>query len=290
MADPIKNTGYNVTTDRFYTSVELADTLYTDFKLTLVGTLKSNRKHIPAELKSTNGRELYSTKFAFTDPATKKPPVTLVSYITKEKPKKNLLMLSTQHRDAAVQVDGKKKSDINLYYNATKGGVDSIDQMARVYSVKRGTRRWPLSMFYSLIDIVAINSYALFKLNMPTWNQNKSNARKLYLQELGLQLVKPYVEERSKDLRGLQRPIVSAIQQITGKTQAAKKMKRAEEPVRKARCYVCMKEGSTQRERENITKTKVTCVNCGRHLCKKHSVSKVVCVPGQCETEYDLSD
>lgn len=214
----------------------------------------------------------------------------LVSYITKEKPKKNLLMLSTQHRDAAVQVDGKKKSDINLYYNATKGGVDSIDQMARVYSVKRGTRRWPLSMFYSLIDIVAINSYALFKLNMPTWNQNKSNARKLYLQELGLQLVKPYVEERSKDLRGLQRPIVSAIQQITGKTQAAKKMKRAEEPVRKARCYVCMKEGSTQRERENITKTKVTCVNCGRHLCKKHSVSKVVCVPGQCETEYDLSD
>lgn len=145
-------------------------------------------------------------------------------------------------------------------------------------------------MFYSLIDIVAINSYALFKLNMPTWNQNKSNARKLYLQELGLQLVKPYVEERSKDLRGLQRPIVSAIQQITGKTQAAKKMKRAEEPVRKARCYVCMKEGSTQRERENITKTKVTCVNCGRHLCKKHSVSKVVCVPGQCETEYDLSD
>lgn len=121
--------------------------LYTDFKLTLVGTLKSNRKHVPAELKTRNGRDLYSTKFAFTDPATKKPPVTLVSYITKEKPKKNLLMLSTQHRDNAVQVDEKKKSDINLYYNATKGGVDSIDQMARAYSVKRGTRRWPLSMF-----------------------------------------------------------------------------------------------------------------------------------------------
>lgn len=56
-------------------------------------------------------------------------------------------MLSTQHRDNAVQVDEKKKSDINLYYNATKGGVDSIDQMARAYSVKRGTRRWLLSMF-----------------------------------------------------------------------------------------------------------------------------------------------
>ena len=180
--------------------------------------------------------------------------MTLVSYITKEKPKKNLLMLSTQHRDNAVQVDEKKKSDINLYYNATKGGVDSIDQMARAYSVKRGTRRWPLSMFYSLIDIMAINSYTLFKLNMPNWNQKKSNARKLYLQELGLQLVRPYVEERSKDLRGLQRPILSAIAQIIGKKPMAKEVRRYEEPVRKARCYVCMKEGSTQRGRENINK------------------------------------
>lgn len=127
---------------------------------------------------------------------------------------------------------------------------------------------------------MAINSYTLFKLNMSNWNQKKSNARKLYLQELGLQLVRPYVEERSKDLRGLQRPIVSAIAQIIGKKPTAKEVRRYEEPVRKARCYVCMKEGSTQRERENITKTKVTCVNCGHHLCKKHSVSKDLCIPG----------
>lgn len=85
LVEPIKNTGYNITTGRLNTSVELADILYEDYNLTLVGTLKSNRKHIPQELKTTASRELYSSKFAFTDPSTKKPPVTIVSYITKEK-------------------------------------------------------------------------------------------------------------------------------------------------------------------------------------------------------------
>ena len=36
LVQPICNTGYNVTTDHFYTSVELADVLYNDLKLTLV--------------------------------------------------------------------------------------------------------------------------------------------------------------------------------------------------------------------------------------------------------------
>ena len=84
----------------------MADVFYNDFRLTLVGTLKSNRKKIPEELKTTNGRQLYSSKFAFLDPSTAKPPVTLVSYITKDKP--------------------KKESHINLYYNSTKGEVTQL--------------------------------------------------------------------------------------------------------------------------------------------------------------------
>ncbi|KAJ4431072.1 hypothetical protein ANN_19665 [Periplaneta americana] len=47
---PIKDSGRNVTTDLFYTSIELAEDLY-KCKITLVGTMKNNRKHIPEELK-----------------------------------------------------------------------------------------------------------------------------------------------------------------------------------------------------------------------------------------------
>ncbi|KAJ4437611.1 hypothetical protein ANN_17756 [Periplaneta americana] len=65
---PIKDTGRNVTTDRFYTSVELAEDLH-ECKITLVGTMLNNRRHIPEELKAITGRKLNSSKFAFTDPA-----------------------------------------------------------------------------------------------------------------------------------------------------------------------------------------------------------------------------
>ena len=212
---PIKNTGRNVTTDRYYTSVELAEDLYSDYNTTLVGTMRNNRKHIPEELKTTTGRDLYSSKFAFTDPASQKPPVTLVSYIPK--PQRNLIMLSSQHHDAKVMEEGEKKSDINLYYNATKGSVDTIDQMARKYTTKRSTQRWPLSMFHTLIDIACINAYTLYILNFPEWNKTKNSRRRLYLQQLGLQLIKPNVKRRTENLVGLQHNVVSSMEAVLGK-------------------------------------------------------------------------
>lgn len=49
----------------------------------------------------------------------------------------------------------------------TKGSIDTINQMAREYSTKRGTRRWPLSAFFTLLDIMCINAYTIFILNDP---------------------------------------------------------------------------------------------------------------------------
>ncbi|KAJ4432846.1 hypothetical protein ANN_21485 [Periplaneta americana] len=71
---PIKNTYRNVTTNRCYTSFDLAKDLYSDYNLTLVGTMQNNRKHILEEMKSVKERELYSSIFAFTDPSSGKPP------------------------------------------------------------------------------------------------------------------------------------------------------------------------------------------------------------------------
>ena len=41
--------------------------------------------------------------------------------------------------------------------------MDALDQMARLYSVKGGTRRWPVAVFYNLLDMAAINVYVLYK-------------------------------------------------------------------------------------------------------------------------------
>ncbi|KAJ4438728.1 hypothetical protein ANN_14677 [Periplaneta americana] len=85
----------------------------------------------------------------------------------------------------------KKKTDVNLYYNETKGGIDSIDQITRHHSMKRGTRRWPLCIFFTLIDIASLNGGTIFMKNNPDWNKKKHNVSK---------------------------PIISAIESVLGKT------------------------------------------------------------------------
>ena len=41
----------------------------------------------------------------------------------------------------------------NSFYNKTKSGVDITDQMARQYTVKAGARRWPMAVFYNILDL-----------------------------------------------------------------------------------------------------------------------------------------
>lgn len=52
----------------------------------------------------------------------------------------------------------KKKPDSIIAYNETKYGVDIVDQMAKINSVKAGSRRWPVHTFYNLLDLCGINA------------------------------------------------------------------------------------------------------------------------------------
>lgn len=103
LLEPIRGSGRNVTMDRYYTSVDLAETLYVSHGLTMVGTMHSNRKHIPPELKNWENREEFSSVFAFTSRSPIYPPVALQSYLARSKPTRNLIFLSTQQQDDKVQ-------------------------------------------------------------------------------------------------------------------------------------------------------------------------------------------
>lgn len=286
LVSPLRNSGRNVTTDRYYTSIDLAEDLYREFGLTLVGTLQKNRKHIPELLKSTKDRKLHSSIFAFTDPSSGNSPVTLVSYVTKEKPTKILLLLSTQHADDAVNDGPKTKSDINIFYNETKGGVDTIDQMARKYSTKRSTRRWPISIFYTLLDIAALNAYSLYLLNYPEWNSKKHNRRRIFLQELASALIQPNVERRAENINGLQTYVIVAIENILKRKVSRPTMEPAAEKNIKRRCYSCY-ENLTVQEKRKMAKTTIVCEKCGRHVCGKHSIKTYVCLKCKSQVEKE---
>lgn len=108
----------------------------------------------------------------------------------------------------------RNKSHINLFYNETKGGVDTVDQMTRAYSTKRSTRRRPLSVFFTLLDIVGLNAYSLVLMNDPNWERSKQNRHRIYLQELGLKLIENQVENRARNVHGLTTSIVISMERV----------------------------------------------------------------------------
>ena len=57
----------------------------------------------------------------------------------------------------------KETRDYLLFYDKTKVGVDVVDQVVRLYSVKAANRRWPMHVFYNLINIALLNVWILFR-------------------------------------------------------------------------------------------------------------------------------
>ena len=72
-------------------------------------------------------------------------------------------MLSTMHSQPEIKITSDQNpSIINLFYNKTKGSVDTLDKMVRSFSTKCMTRKWPLDLFY-MIDVSAINAFIVGK-------------------------------------------------------------------------------------------------------------------------------
>ncbi|XP_037911881.1 piggyBac transposable element-derived protein 4-like [Hermetia illucens] len=125
----------------------------------------------------------------------KKQNNTMISYV----PKKNrfVTLFSTLHDQKSVANDEQKKPEIIRFYNATKGGVDSLDKLVGTYRCKRKVNRWPLALFCNILDTSAYNSFVIFiHLNADWKYEKKKYRRRLYLVELGKQLVTSYIANR----------------------------------------------------------------------------------------------
>ena len=153
LMEPFLDKGRNVTTDNFFTSLQLSKKLQ-HRKTSIVGTMNRIRKEIPPEIKRSK-ESLYSSKIL------RHGNSTLTVYQGKRK--KNVLLLSTVHQHVAIAGGTKQLPETVEYYNSTKYGVDILDQMARKYTSKVSSRRWPLQVFYNVLDLAAINAYVIYK-------------------------------------------------------------------------------------------------------------------------------
>ena len=134
LLEPFKKSGRNITCNNFFTNMQLGRFLMQN--LTIVGTIRKNRIELPAEFVSTKDKK-ESTIYGYQKEAM------IVSYCPKKG--KLVTLLSTMHSDKGTELPApEKKSEVITYYNATKGGVDTMDQMVRWFISKRKTRRWPM--------------------------------------------------------------------------------------------------------------------------------------------------
>nr|CAH7754010.1 unnamed protein product [Callosobruchus chinensis] len=157
LAQPILNTGRNLTMDNYFTSIPLGKELL-EKRTTIVSTIRKNKKEIPPMF-FNKGRPERSTMFVFSESGM------LSSYLPKKN--KNVLLYSTMHDDGTIDENTGDyfKPELVTFYNMTKGGVDVVDLLKSYYDVSRISCRWPLTIFFSLLNIGAINSQIIHHSN-----------------------------------------------------------------------------------------------------------------------------
>lgn len=155
----VSGSNRNVTFDNWYTICELMVKLRKNHKLTSVGTLTKNKRCIPPQFVTVKNREPKTSLFGF------QKDVTLLSYVPKKN--KNVLLMSTMNHDDAITETTWEKSlpEIKSFYNFTKDGVDVVDELSASYNVSRNSRRWPLTIVFSLLNTAAINVLVIYREN-----------------------------------------------------------------------------------------------------------------------------
>ncbi|XP_019891791.2 uncharacterized protein LOC109612283 [Musca domestica] len=251
----LQNSGRNITTDNWFKSYSLAEYLL-EKKTTLVGTIRKNKRVLPPSFSQPKNREVKSTIFGF------RKKSTILSYIPKRN--KCVLLLSTFHRDGKILDGPKCLPEIVEFYNKTKGGVDTTDQLCATYNVARTSNRWPLLVFYSLMNLAAINAriVLLCTKNPPL----KYKKRSLFIKDLAFSLIAPQIEKRSK-ISTLSNNLKLSCQKFAKKFCANIDEQQNISPpairLKQSRCQVC----GNAKDR----KTKTTCCKCEIFICKSHT-------------------
>lgn len=203
LCEGIEGSNRNITADNWFSSIELLNELK-DRGLTYLGTVKKNKKEIPPEFQPNKDREVGTAIYGFTK------DFTMVSYVTK--PRKAVILVSSMHHSKETDVVTNKPIMITEY-NKTKGGVDEVDKKCSIYSCSRRTRRWPMALFYRLVDLSGVNTYVLYNRCTDTVKMTRGS----FLMSLARELVLPEMRLRVYNDR-IPRELRLTIERVIGPT------------------------------------------------------------------------
>ncbi|XP_067278005.1 piggyBac transposable element-derived protein 4 [Pseudorasbora parva] len=262
LSSGLQQKGLNITMDSYFTSIHLAENLF-EKNLTMVGTLNIKNPHVPPIMKPSKLRALHTSEFGYCG------NVSMVSYVQKRK--KAEILLSTLHNSKALnETSAKNKPEIFQYYNRTKGGVNNVLQMANNYACKRRSKRWPMLLWYNMLNIAIVNSFSIFNAQQPSFTGGGRNTQRMFIKELVKELVEPQIHRRREESHGLSKNTLEAmgrcgvptsLSAVTSEIQVQNR--------RRKRCYYCR----SARDR----KVSSYCCECSKPVCREHSHIVVIC-------------
>ena len=171
------------------------------------------------------------------------------------------MMLSTRHYERELQMEPPFKPSVITDYNKSKSGVDTLDQLVKNYTCKRITKRWPLLIFYWMLDVASYNSSICFMLNHPNVYQGHQKRRK-FLMDLSEELVLPLIKRRSQseNFRRLHKHTITKMELFLPETVVQLQTTKEHQ---KKRCGKC--------PREMDRKTRKSCSKCLTPICENHT-------------------
>lgn len=144
----------------------------------------------------------------------------------------------------------------------TQSSVDmaiNLENIRRTFTTHRVTQRWPMKVFFRILDQAAFNASIFYNFNL----QNEKLNLREFLKVLAYALIEPYLRFRLEQPM-IKRSLKTSIRQVLGvETDLFEVRKLADDPVPVTkRCLVC--------PRKIDRKTKITCSMCSRPICNDH--------------------
>ena len=178
--------------------------------------------------------------------------IMLASYINKKKSgKKNVVELTTMHDNVRVTKDERRKPDVHVTYDHTKGKVDIVDLISTHNLTRTIKKGWPLSP-------AKLSSFE-------------------FTYRLGKMLVLPNIDRRYSNSNGLTIDLVQGMRRVLGIAEVNRQLALNPDSTH-GRCHVCV---------ENIVGTpnykndcehmnhrlmrKAQCAKCQGFICKKQT-------------------
>ena len=72
-----------------------------------------------------------------------------------------------------------------------------VDQMVGTHTRRRQTRRWPLKLFFNLLDVAALNACTIHRQVHPD-QRSTGGSRRRFLKDLADSLILPHMKTRQK--------------------------------------------------------------------------------------------